>query len=385
MTKNIICRCQETPGPSIYNRLVTMESRNYFTVEGRRHKLPPEAHPAELIESSERKFQPKWEFSSTVNAEREEDKKTDEDEEETECSDIAILEAAPELKACSDGSYDPISQKAAFNWRIVTTNEKGLTSLSAPVMTNPKYLNPYRAEFAGLQSLIRFLKKHNLHRKRISVPCDSQSCIDILRKGRRDNDSADLEKAESDIITSIFKILEDFPDIAFECLKGHQDDEDEIAFGDHPLEVRLNIACNLAAKECLKRCIIPTKRPRPLEGVKATLYFGNYMVTKDMNEQIQYASQAPEMCDYMCGVMGWTRTGIGVAKKRLQLHRSICTTKMLYEWLNVGKQKGYMKQDHRCAARGAAEEDFLHIYHCTHPDMQAAFVNAITKVKSHLV
>jgi hypothetical protein len=331
-----------------------------FHCGGHKTQLPPEAHPVELIESPEGKFQPKWEFSSTVNGEREEEQKTDEDEEETECSEIAILEEASELIACSDGSYDPISQKAAFNWRIVTTNETGLTSLSAPVMTNPKYLNPYRAEFAGLRSLIRFLKKHNLNRKRITVHCDSQSCIDILRKGRRDNDLADLEQAESDIITSIFKMLEEFPDIAFEWVRGHQDNEDEIAFGDRPLEARLNIACDLAAKECLKRCNMPTKRPRPLEGVKATLYFGNYMVTKDMNEQIQYANQAPEMCEYMCGVMGWTSDqlacvntrGIGVAKKRLQLHRSIRTTKMLYEWLNVGKQKGYMKQDHRCAACG---------------------------------
>eukprot|EP00956_Cyclotella_meneghiniana_P025350 scaffold52669_cov40-Cyclotella_meneghiniana.AAC.16 len=46
------------------------------------------------------------------------------------------------LIACSDGSYDPIEQKAAFNWRIVTENETGLTSGSAPVNTNPKYLNP---------------------------------------------------------------------------------------------------------------------------------------------------------------------------------------------------------------------------------------------------
>ncbi|KAL7506400.1 hypothetical protein ACHAXN_003681 [Cyclotella atomus] len=36
---------------------------------------------------------------------------------------------------------------------------------------------------------------------------------------------------------------------------------------------------------------------------------------------------------------------------------------MLYDWLNLGKQKGYMKKDPRCPCCGADEEDFLHLYH----------------------
>jgi hypothetical protein len=80
------------------------------------------------------------------------------------------------------------------------------------------------------------------------------------------------------------------------------------------------------------------------------------MVTKDMKEQIQYACQAKEMHEYLRELNGWTDRqlaginlqGIGIAKKRLQLHRSIVTTKMLHNWLNVGKQKGYMSKDHRC-------------------------------------
>jgi hypothetical protein len=217
--------------------------------------------------------------------------------------------------------------------------------------------------------------------------------VEILQRGPKSNDTADLEKAESDIITSIFKLLEDFEDTAFEWVKGHQDDDDNTQFADRLLAARLNIECDKAAKEFLKNCKRPTKRPKPLEGVQATLYFGTDMVTKDMNAQIQYASQAPQMTEYIRGVTGWTDAqlggvntrGLGIAKKRLPLHRSIRTTKMLYEWLNVGKQKGYMSRDHRCPGCGENNEDFQHLYHCTHPDMQEAFTQAITKAKSRLV
>ena len=42
----------------------------------------------------------------------------------------------PERKAAMREEA-PLEQKAAFNWRIVTADEKGLTSGSAPVNTNP--------------------------------------------------------------------------------------------------------------------------------------------------------------------------------------------------------------------------------------------------------
>jgi ribonuclease HI len=305
-SRNIICRRQETPGPSIYDRFTSPAGSNYFVADGLRLKLPIDAHSTEIFESSTGRFQPKWGFSSIINQARKDEKKSDEEDEEVEYENVETLEQARDLVACSDGSYNPVSQKAAFNWRIITKDEKGLTSLSAPVNTNPKYLNAYRAEFAGLRSLLRYIKKKKLHRKRIRIHCDSKSCTDILRKGRLDEELAALEKAESDIIKSIFKILEDFTDTEICWVKSHQDDDDDTPYEDRPLEVRLNIDCDLAAKACLERCENPTKRPKPLEGVEATLYFGKHMVTKDMKEQIQFARQAPEMIEYMCERAGWT-------------------------------------------------------------------------------
>jgi hypothetical protein len=314
------------------------------------------------------------------------------DEEIMEEDGLDILRRADELITCSDGSYDAIAQKAAFNWRIVDKDRNGLTTVSAPIMTNPKYLNSYRAEFAGLRSLVRFLRKNGLHRKKIVVHCDGKSCIDILEKGSISTDTADLEKAEYDIITAIFKIIEDFEDITFKWVQGHQDDEDDTPYEDRPLEVQLNIDCDKAAKLCLHSQIYPSKRPKPLEGAKATLYFGNTMVTTELKEQIQYAYQAPEMHRYMSERFGWTEgdissinfTALGRAKRRIPFGRSIRTTKMLYNWLNVGKQKGYMGLEPKCPCCGKEVEDFLHLYHCTNEDMQQAFTRAITAAKTRL-
>eukprot|EP00956_Cyclotella_meneghiniana_P019059 scaffold32310_cov26-Cyclotella_meneghiniana.AAC.1 len=89
-----------------------------------------------------------------------EQQRDSEEEEYIEEDGLEILRNSDTLIACSDGSYDPLEQKAAFNWRIVTADEKGLTLGSAPVNTNPKYLNTYRAEFAGLRGAIRYMKKH---------------------------------------------------------------------------------------------------------------------------------------------------------------------------------------------------------------------------------
>jgi hypothetical protein len=44
-----------------------------------------------------------------------------------------------------------------------------------------------------------------------------------------------------------------------------------------------------------------------------------------------------------------------------------------------------MGKDPRYPCCGAEEEDFLHLYHCTHVDMQDSFVDAITTVKTTLV
>ena len=134
------------------------------------------------------------------------------EDEEIDTPSIDILRDSDELIACSDGSYDPIEQKAALNWRIVTPTEQGLTTSSAPVNTDPKYLNSYIAEFAGLRGAIRYMLKNELHNKKITLYCDGQSCVDALNS-KHDFTAASLERAESDIIQSTQKMMKEFKDL----------------------------------------------------------------------------------------------------------------------------------------------------------------------------
>ena len=143
-------------------------------------------------------------------------------------------------------------------------------------------------------------------------------------------------------------------------IRGHQDDNDETNINDRPLPVRLNIQCDLAAKECLKNCMKPTKRAPPLEGAKATLYLGTNIVTAEMSEQIHYAAEAPAMMTHIQYHLRRTNETvqeinwriIGRAKKRLKLHESIRIMKMMYGWLNIGTQKQKMGQIDVCPCCG---------------------------------
>eukprot|EP00956_Cyclotella_meneghiniana_P030122 scaffold74968_cov57-Cyclotella_meneghiniana.AAC.13 len=156
-TQNIICKRPPTEGPSIYERYETVGEANYFTRQGDRYKLPFKSHPISMTEGREGHFHPDNQYD-IVEYPNDSQYETNE-EEEMETPPMDALRESEELIACSDGSYDPIEQKAAFNWRIVTPMEQGLTTGSAPVNTNPKYLNSY-----SIQSRIcGFAWSHQIH------------------------------------------------------------------------------------------------------------------------------------------------------------------------------------------------------------------------------
>ena len=136
------------------------------------------------------------------------------------------------------------------------------------------------------------------------------------------------------------------------------------------------------------------QRPKPIEGAGATLFLGKNMITRDMNKQIQLASQAPEMIAYIRKRFGWSRrqyhsanmAALGRVKGRFKLHRSIRTTKLLYDWLNVGVQKrDHHGEDATCPCCGKEDEDWLHLFRCTNEKMSASFREAIGQAKSEMV
>ena len=59
----------------------------------------------------------------------------------------------------SDGSYDPISGKAAYAWIITTPGKTSWIKKSDTVRGNPRYMTSYRSELAGIISLLKYIKK----------------------------------------------------------------------------------------------------------------------------------------------------------------------------------------------------------------------------------
>ena len=378
ISKTLFIRSQDI-GTSSHKRYTIGIKSNYFMREGERHQLPPDTHPVDTYHKKHKYFShqeyniapiPPTCIVSTCDA---------------NTSDLNTLKNTDELVACSDGSCDPITGKAAFNWRITTPDEIATIEHSAPTYTNQKYMNSYRSEYDGLRDLVRYLKEHDLNQIKTTIHCDSESCTRTLNAGPSNEGYSGLDKAEADIIAAIFRHLECFRDVTFCWVKSHQDEDDDIPFEQRPLPVRLNILCNKKAKQCMRTSALPTTRPSPFEGANATLYFGMNMVTTELNEQIQYASQAPKMFEYIRERFEWTDRqcsctswkSLGRAKTRLPRHRSIRITKMLYGWLNVGRQKGKMGKEHICPCCGTEEETQLHMYHCTNAKMQDTFRSSL--------
>jgi hypothetical protein len=285
---------------------------------------------------------------------------------------------------------DAITGDATYNWRITTYDKKGLITKSSFVNANPAYMNSYRGEMAGIQDLVDHIHDTELRRKVLKIVCDNKGCVDVLQDG--DLSLVDYDKAESDLIRNIKKKLQDFDDVTIAWVKGHQDDD--TPYDELTLESQLNIDCDAAAKMHLKEGIKPNFTPTPIAGSKASLCLGGHIVTTDMDNQIRMAGQSKRMLEYAADKFGWTDNqaqatvnwrAIGRAKRRLKLSQSIRTSKMMYDWLNVGSQKAKMGGDGTCPCCGSAEEDQLHLYRCSNDKMQATLHDSLTTTQSKLV
>eukprot|EP00956_Cyclotella_meneghiniana_P023204 scaffold44714_cov61-Cyclotella_meneghiniana.AAC.4 len=368
-----------------FQRYKEKDNTNYFIEDGHCEALPSAAHPAERTITLRGKLQATHPYSVAEIPTPPADEPPEADEIDTD----HIYEAT-NIIAASDSSVNPITGEATYNWRITTYDKRGLISKSSFVNSNPMYMNSYRGEMAGLNDLIEWLHASELQRKVIKIVCDNESCVKALNK---DTFSlVDLDKAEFDLIRHIITRLKDFNDITIEWVRGHQDDK--TPYDDLPIESQLNIDCDAAAKRHLVEGTKPKYPAQPICGSRATLYLSGYMVTTDINDQIQMAGQSKKMLEYAADKFGWTDNqaiatvnwrAIGRAKKRLQFGPSVRITKFMYDWLNVGLQKKKMGGDGICPCCGITEEDQLHLYRCSNRNMQQTLRDSIASMNTRLV
>ena len=202
---------------------------------------------------------------------------------------------ANEIIAASDGSVDPLTGAAAYNWRITTHQKKGLITRSCRLFTDSDCMDSFQAELAGLNDLVLWIKESGLHRKRTRIVCDSKSCVDLLQT--TETNLTDLDRAQGEILQSTRNTLKEYTDVSIEWVAGHQDDT--TPYEELPLLVQLNIDCDQAAKKCMRNNPAPLGRqPRPI-GSKASLYLDNKLVTVNISKRIQMAAQGPKIRRYI--------------------------------------------------------------------------------------
>ncbi|KAL7550562.1 hypothetical protein ACHAWF_015354 [Thalassiosira exigua] len=312
-------------------------------------------------------------------------------ENETETKNLDDILQAERATAVSDGSVDPISGKAGFAWVLTLPNKTAWIKRSAPVRSNPKYMTSYRAELAGVHDVLQYLDDNAMNDKLIDLWCDNKGVIDVLSPGG-DYSLTNLNAAESDLVKSALKILKRLPKVTLRHVKGHQ--EDDIRYEDLPFEAQLNVDCDSEAKLCVENMTHLGSRPKPLEGSRAMLFLGTDMVTTEMEDQIQFRAHEEALRTYVMTKYEWTPEmhacvnwrAIGTAKNRLKMNRNIRTSKLMHNWLNVGKQKKKIEQvihDGKCPCCGTEDEDQEHLYTCTHPKMREAIENGITTMEEN--
>ena len=172
-------------------------------------------------------------------------------------------------------------------------------------------------------------------------------------------------------------------------------EEDNVPYDTLPFEAQLNVDCDIEAKNCMQTVRYDGSRPEPPEGTKAALYLNDFLVTTELEEQIHYAAHARPLLAYVRDKFEWTDSeidginwrAIGHAKARLKLNDNVRISKMMHDWLNVGKQKrkfDHLIYDGRCPCCGNEEEDTVHLYRCTHADMRSALEDGLDEMESNL-
>ena len=151
------------------------------------------------------------------------------------------------IYAVSDGSMDPVSGHANFDWISTVEERFGTISCSKPVHANPKYITLLRAEMAGLYDMLKYLDGEGLHQE-IRMFCDSKGCIKVLLN-LNPTGLTNLNESESDLTVVIRRLLPKFHNLHLACVFAHQDDN--VPVSELPSKTQINVECDSEAKKCM--------------------------------------------------------------------------------------------------------------------------------------
>ena len=124
------------------------------------------------------------------------------------------------LMAVSDGSYDPISGKAAYAWIITTPGKTAWIKKNDTVRGNPRYMTSYRSELAGIISLLKYIQKNGFRDTLIEMWCDNEAVVNVLNDERELN-VTDLDMAEYDLVSAGKELMKQLTKVTLQHVKGH--------------------------------------------------------------------------------------------------------------------------------------------------------------------
>ena len=113
-------------------------------------------------------------------------------------NNLTQLYASDKITGVSDGSMDPMTGNAGFEWVIALDNKAAWVKHAETVRANPKYMTSFRVEFAGVHNMLKYIVDNGLHDKKITIWCDNEAVIKVL--AQTDPYLADLTNSEGDLL-----------------------------------------------------------------------------------------------------------------------------------------------------------------------------------------
>ena len=325
-----------------------------------------------------------------------------------------ILQSAHDLSskklvAATDGSFDPHTKRASGCWILASRDGKSIYCGVCPVDGSPDAMDSYRAELEAIRSLtyyIRFLRRTipsfiaDVH---LVVWIDN---MEALKKGT--GDFSALTPKET--MVPKFDIIEDIRSICeterIRLRGSHVKSHQEVDGPEVPLEVRLNEACDEAAKRYVRTAgryesSRPTATRTPT--ATATLVLGSRVVTNRYRSRLLYAATAPALTAYILERTGmtplefewvdWEQYGLAMSKVfKGSKQRFSRLVKYAHDLQNTGhqkrlfsaQQKSQPEASDRCPCCNERDETTMHLHQCKDPETRRVLQTGLNELEDAL-
>ncbi len=242
-----------------------------------------------------------------------------------------------DLHICADGAYRSTIGQGSHAWVFSTSNQDILWKGAGPAIGHPYLMTPYRAELAGLTSVLFVLhlisQQIPVDEGSITIYCDNAAALnEIFTGGSPSNNPYNQLSADKDLITTARDLLLQLPitvSITHQWVKGHYKGKRELK---HELN---NLADELAGEfnELDRpRRSAPALLPPHYE---AELILDNYTVSSRLAKVIHSAMHDEQLRAHIMKRQDWSP--IVFSKVDWEAHRMAYTSHKRTQRISISK------------------------------------------------